>query len=258
MDAGYDFNKLDPSLQAKMKEWEKNSPATKQLLLFEDMADILQELLNTSDKRNKDDDKRSQHFGALLVDIRETLAKVEGKEAPEMPDFSKPIIAALKESQSHMLNAFSKAMSQQPEVHVQAPDVTVPELDTKEFEKLVKQLPDAFKQAIKLIPKVDVPETDFSPLVDKLETMSQQLESIDTASRLKPQFPNNMKVTNSDGSAVGGFGILPIKYDDQVMSNPDGNNNYQTITYKQSGVTVATLALTYDAFSNVTRVQRTS
>jgi hypothetical protein len=47
---------------------------------------------------------------------------------------------------------------------------------------------------------------------------------------------------------------LPFGADYLAQSNPDGNGNYQTITYKTggaSGVTVKTITLTFDGSGNV-------
>jgi hypothetical protein len=48
-----------------------------------------------------------------------------------------------------------------------------------------------------------------------------------------------------------------VQYDYTGFSNPDGNGNYQTISYKEGGAggtTVRTLSLAYDANSNVTSI----
>lgn len=53
--------------------------------------------------------------------------------------------------------------------------------------------------------------------------------------------------------------LLDTAYDYVAMSNPDGNGNYQTFTYKtggSGGTTVRTLTYTYDGSSNVTSITR--
>jgi hypothetical protein len=54
--------------------------------------------------------------------------------------------------------------------------------------------------------------------------------------------------------------LVDIAYDYVGLSNPDANNNYQTIVFKQggsSGSTVRTLAFTFDGSNNVTSITRT-
>lgn len=54
--------------------------------------------------------------------------------------------------------------------------------------------------------------------------------------------------------------LVDTPYDYVAMTNPDGNGNYQTFTYKSggsAGTTVRTLAFTYDGASNVTSITRT-
>jgi hypothetical protein len=54
--------------------------------------------------------------------------------------------------------------------------------------------------------------------------------------------------------------LLNVGYDYFIASNPDGNGNYQTYTYKSGGsggTIVRTLTYTYDVNNNVTSMTRT-
>ena len=53
-------------------------------------------------------------------------------------------------------------------------------------------------------------------------------------------------------------GFFPKPYDEIALSNPEGNDNYQTITSLLSGVAQNVLTLTYDGNSNVTDIHKTT
>lgn len=66
-------------------------------------------------------------------------------------------------------------------------------------------------------------------------------------------------VDNGDGTyslKTNAGGLLPFEFDDLQFSNADGNGNYQTAVIKNDTVTVATLTLTYDGSSKLTRITR--
>jgi len=117
-------------------------------------------------------------------------------EAPEAPDYAKPIVEALFKLENAV-----KAQEVKPQVNVAAPNVNVDAPDLTAFNKILKEeLPKAFADAIKLIPKTDVV---IPKAPDRWDEVLEKLESIDTASRMKPQAPNTVKVTNPDGSSIG-------------------------------------------------------
>lgn len=63
----------------------------------------------------------------------------------------------------------------------------------------------------------------------------------------------------NNGTGVWSRALTPFintTYDTVNLTNPDGNGNYQTITFKYSGSTVRTLTLTFDVNSNVTSIAR--
>jgi hypothetical protein len=176
----------------------------KQLTILQDIADMTQDMVMESDKEKKSTQKTVDDMGALLMDIRESLRSLDGKEDPEAPDYSKPIVEAVAKLEKAL-----KAIEVKPSVTVSSPDVKVPPVDLKEFNKLLRtEIPTAFEKAIKSIPKVDLPPVDNSELLAAWEGISDQLLSIETATRMKPVLPSAIKVTNVDGSAIGGSGGL--------------------------------------------------
>lgn len=200
----FDASKLDPELQKKIEGWQKNSPSYKQLETLEDLTAITQEIFGILEDNTEASEKTTKELGATLMDIRDKLTSLNDKKAPEMPDHAKPVVGAIDDLKA-ALTASIKGIELRPDIKVGSPDVKVPEVDLSALEKVVKdELPKAFKEAIKLIPKTDIPKNDYSELADLLSAQINWLESIDTASRLKVQIPSTMKVTNPDGTPIGG------------------------------------------------------
>lgn len=188
-----DYTKVPVDLQAKIKKWESNTPAAKQLMILEDVAGILQEVLTTLDSGQK----VTGQYGSLLLDIREGLQALNAREMPESPDFSKPVVEALSK-----LSAAVADIEVKPEVNVAAPQLQVdaPQVtvDLSRVEKVLKSdIPKAFKEAMVLIPKTEIPENDYRPVLDKFDEVLAQLNSLETATRMKP-LPGSIKVTNLD------------------------------------------------------------
>ena len=202
-----DYSKLSPELQEKIKGWEANNPANKQLVKLNDIASILQDVSNVIDYRGKKSDETLKQLGAVLSDAREQLVAINAKEAPEAPDTSKPVIEAISKLEKALTSAV-KAVDVKPVVNVpkiDAPvvnvsptDVTV---DTKEIAKILKtDIPQAFDKAIK---SIVIPKNDTTEANQLLEQIAEQLSSIDTAVRMQPQAPTTISVTNPDGSSIG-------------------------------------------------------
>lgn len=187
-----DRARLTSEQQAQLETYQHN---TTQLQILEDIAKMTHEVINVLD-----DKKGMDKVGVLLVDIRESLGALNAKEALETPDFAKPVVEAVSRLEK-ALSASIKAIDVKPNVTLDAPQVNVspPSVDLKGVERAVAEIPKAFEQAIKLIPKT--PEADFSPLLKVWEGISEQLVSIESATRLKP-IPGTMKVTNPDGSKI--------------------------------------------------------
>lgn len=198
-----DYSKLPEDLKAKLLKWEANAPANKQVQLLSDIADISQEMLSTLDDQKKGSDDATKQFGAILVDMREQLTSLNAKEAPETPDTSKPVIDAISKLEKALTAQKAPVVNvpkaDAPVVNVDAPRVTV---DNKEISKILKtDLPKAFNEAIK---GIVIPENDDSATNQLLEELSTKLDSIDVGVRMKPQAPATVKVTNPDGSTIGG------------------------------------------------------
>lgn len=195
------YSKLSPQTLDKIKKWDANQPAQKQLVALKDLADMTQEMLGVLEDASKSNDEFKKELAPVLLDIREKLQDISSKETPEQKDFTKPIVDGLTKLEAKLAKIDFKPEFK-PNINVDAPAVSVsPSVDLKGIEKILKtDLPKAFNDAIKLIPEVELQEnTDYT---DKFEAMLAQLASIDTATRMKPQ-PSTMKVTNPDGSAIG-------------------------------------------------------
>jgi hypothetical protein len=128
------------------------------------------------------------------------------KEAPESPDYAKPVVSALDRVIAEIKKQDIKPVFS-PEIKVSSPKVELPKIDLKGIEKLLKtEIPKAFKDSIKLIPQTVIPEQDDA----EMQLLIQELIAVTTEVRDKripiPQFPNKIAVTNPDGSLVGGSG----------------------------------------------------
>lgn len=201
-----DYSKLSPDLQEKIKGWEANNPANKQLVKLNDIASIMHDISNVIDYRGEQSDKTLKELGTVLTDAREQLVAMNAKEAPETPDTSQPVIDAISKLEKALTGSI-KAIDTKPVVNVpkadapvvnvDAPTVTV---DNKEIAKLLKtDIPQAFDKAIK---SIVIPKTDTTATNQLLKDLSEKLDSIDTGVRLKPQAPTKISVTNLDGTSL--------------------------------------------------------
>lgn len=195
-----DKSRLTLDQQAQLEAYQQRE---QQLIKLEDIAVMVQNLITDTD--GKKELAAVDKLGVLLVDIRESLSSLNAKEAPETPDFAKPVVDAVMRLEQ-ALSASLKAIDVKPQVTVAAPNVQVdaPIVDLSKVEKVLATLPKAFEDAIKLIPKTEIPKDDYTPLLNAWNGIAKQLDSIDTATRLKPQFPTQLKVVNPDGTNVGG------------------------------------------------------
>lgn len=180
---------------------------------------MVQELAGMGDESRRANNRAIQEFGSLLTDAREHLVSIAKKEAPSAPDYATPVVKALNELLAEIKKVSSKEYSPKidvkvPVVKVPKPEVkiTTPKVDISGIEKVIKNnIPKAFESAIKLIPEPEKP--DNSEILDKFNTMIEWLQSIDTASRLKPQ-PGSVKVSNL--SEISFSPTLTERYDIQV------------------------------------------
>lgn len=184
-----DESKLTPEQRDKLDAYNQTQ---EKLTVLTDTADMVQEIVTLLDSSAK----QGKEVGAVLLDIREKLGSLNSKEAPETPDYAKPVVEAVSKLESE-LSSLIRAIDLKPNIKVNAPQVNVtpPDVDLKGVEKALSAMPKAFEAAIKLIPPVDIPETDFKPLLDAWEGISEQLVSIENATRLKP-LPGSIRVTN--------------------------------------------------------------
>ena len=216
------YSKLPADLQAKLAGWEKNNPANKQVEALVDLSDHLEHLIISLEEGKDASADHVKELGAVLLDIRQSMAALEKKETPESPDYAGPVVGAVKQLET-ALTAALRAVEVKPEfkptINVDAPQVNVapPDVDLKGVERVLQTLPKAFQDAISAIP--ESPETDLRPVVAQLQAMSEQLSSIDTASRMKPLPPSNMKVTNPDGSFIGAGVVLAKRVDTTTTAN---------------------------------------
>lgn len=176
--------KLTPEQRDKLENYKMVKEQNQSLA---DIADMMQELLDVADTGNKNTGQLKA-LGAILTDAREQLVEMNKKEAPEAPDYGKPIVEAISK-----LEKAVQAQEIKPQVSVASPNVQVDAPDLTEFNNILrKEMPKAFKEAIKLIPKTDVviPEAP-----DRWDEVIDWLQSIDTASRMKPA-PGTVAVSN--------------------------------------------------------------
>ena len=226
------YSKLSPQTLDKLKKWDANQPAQKQLVALKDLADMTQEMLGVLDDASKSNESFKKELAPVLLDIREKLQEISAKEAPEQKDFTKPIVDGLT-SLEKKLSKIDFKPEFKPNINVDAPAVSVsPSVDLKGIEKILKtDLPKAFNNAIKAIPEVELQENkDYT---DKFDAMLAQLASIDTASRMLPQFPTTLKVTNPDGTDVSSVSY-DLQVDDTGTYTYLGNATPGTLTSEAS------------------------
>lgn len=193
-----DETKLTPEQRDKLEIWQNSHD---QLQVLQDTADMVQEMVGILDDKTKQGDG----FGSLLMDIRDKLGTLNAKESPETPDYAKPVVEAVAKLEKALGLAIS-GIKLNPQIKVNAPQVNVDtpsvSVDLKGVERVLKtDLPKAFSQAIKLIPKTEIPENDYSSLLDELKGMSEILSSIDTATRRKSS-PGSMAINNTSANPI--------------------------------------------------------
>lgn len=221
---------------------EKFNQNKQMLQSLSDIAVMAQEVIMLMDDQKKDSTKSTKEMGALLTDMRESLAALKDKEAPETPDYAKPVVEAVSKLEK-ALAASIKAIDVKPQVRVDAPQVNVDSpsvsVDLKGVEKVLKtDLPKAFKESMKLIPKPD--KFDPKPLLDAYKELGKKLDDIDTGVRLKP-LPGSTKISNFPFTAG-------VDADYLVVTATDTDTD--TLTYKLGGSTgnvVRTLVVNYSA-----------
>lgn len=245
---------LTPETRELIERVERNKPENKSLQVLQDIAVMCEELIRLADDRGEKSDKLSKELGAVLVDMRESLKNLDKKEAPDTPDYAKPVVERLKQLETALTGALKKIdvrpVVNSPQVNVDAPSVHV---DLNGVEKVLKEMPKAFKEAIRLIPKTEIPEDDYSPIISKLSEIGTKLDDIDTGVRMKPQ-PGSIKINNlgtveeelrTSNLKYGAFQFDPNdsapiyigKHEDVLASNADTDWVIYKFTYSGSNVT---------------------
>lgn len=217
------YDRLPADLKTKLASWEQNSPATQQLGVLRQTAEQLQEMVKLLGNQPVGGD--IQKLAGLLGSIQGQLASLNTKEAPQIPDYAKPVVKALGQLQTTLTEAV-KGLEVAPHVNVAAPQVTVPTPvvsvaapDLSKIEQLLKtDLVKALDQAIAKIPQVEIPEADYSSLLLSLTGLSEQLASLETATRMKP-LPGNMAI-RVNGQNVSSSNPLPVDASVSVASAP--------------------------------------
>lgn len=93
-----------------------------------------------------------------------------------------------------------------------------------------------------------------TPRTDKTEHISP----LDTGDNIEAKRVATYTFNGTDWSRTN-TPFIDMSYDYVGFSNPDGNDNYQTIVFNtggSGGITQRTLNLTYDGSSNVTSIAR--
>jgi len=237
---------VSKDLQKKLDQWDKQSPANKQLRALEDLASITQELLDQGELSSKGTEEFKKSLAPTLLDIRESLQAIRNQEVKEVDN--SPIVDAVKRVEK----AFSKLEIKpefKPIIKVDTPkvDVSPPDVDLKGMERLLKtEIPKAFDKAIKSIPKAEQPKlTDYS---DKFDAMLEELASIDKASRMKPQAKTYKTNTSNqlEVSLVGEALVAGTDFD--YIDVQQTSATVDTFVFKlggSGGTTVQTIVLTF-------------
>ncbi len=195
MDYKLDPKKTTTEQRDKIDIWKTNQ---EKLTALNDIADISQDISTTLDTWKKEGSKNTDKLGALLTDVRTSLSTLAGKKDPEAPDYAKPVVKAVEELKTALQTAI-KAIDVKPDVNLPAPVINTESVDLSKLEKILRtDIPNAFKESIKLIPEVDIPESDYTPLTNLMTEISEKLDSIDTGVRMKPSGVNAKIINPSD------------------------------------------------------------
>lgn len=204
---------------------ELDSHNKKQIEVLTDVADITQELLGVTEDGTKKQGEQLEHLGVLMVAVKEELEKLSQHEDPELPDFSKPLIPVFEKMQK----SIDKLETQ---VNVEAPNVTLEAPDFSELTDIIKKdLPKAFKAAVGEITIPEHTPTDLDPLLEKLGEVTEWLESIDHASRMKPTFPNTMTVTGALTDTQLRATPVPVSFSTTVYKKIIDDTTTANVTY---------------------------
>lgn len=252
---GIEYSKLDPQTRKLLEDVESRKPEVQSLAELKKVSQSLEGLSAYLQRQNQTTEKTSGDIADVLLDVRDALDEFTSQEAPEQPDYAKPVVGAVEDLKTALTVAI-KGIEVSPKVAVPNVKVEAPKLDLSGVEKAMREIPKALEAAIKKMPQTEIPETDLSPLVSKFDDMLAKLSEIDTGVRMKPQSPSTLKVTNPDGSPIGSS--LTPGTDFDYIDCQQTSATVETYVYKQGGVsgtTVQTITVTYTAADkeNLTR-----
>ena len=244
---GIEYSKLDPQTRKLLEDVESRKPEVQSLAELKKVSQSLEGLSAYLQRQNQTTEKTSGDIADVLLDVRDALDEFTSQEAPEQPDYAKPVVGAVEDLKTALTVAI-KGIEVSPQVAAPNVKVDAPKIDLSGVEKAMKEIPKALEAAIKKIPKTEIPKTDFKPLTAKFDEMLAKLDEIDTRVRLKPQSPTTIKVTNPDGSTIGS--TLTPGTDFDYIDIQQTSSTVETYVYKQGGVsgtTVQTITVTYTA-----------
>lgn len=242
---GIEYSKLDPQTRKLLEDVESRKPEVQSLAELKKVSQSLEGLSAYLQRQNQTTEKTSGDIADVLLDVRDALDEFTSQEAPEQPDYAKPVVGAVEDLKT-ALTAAIKGIEVSPKVAAPNVKVEAPKLDLSGVEKAMREIPKALEAAIKKMPQTEIPETDLSPLVSKFDDMLAKLSEIDTGVRMKPQSPSTLKVTNPDGSPIGSS--LTPGTDFDYIDCQQTSATVETYVYKQGGVsgtTVQTITVTY-------------
>lgn len=244
---GIEYSKLDPQTRKLLEDVESRKPEVQSLAELKKVSQSLEGLSAYLQRQNQTTEKTSGDIADVLLDVRDALDEFTSQEAPEQPDYAKPVVGAVEDLKTALTVAI-KGIEVSPKVAAPNVKVEAPKLDLSGVEKAMREIPKALEAAIKKMPQTEIPETDLSPLVSKFDDMLAKLSEIDTGVRMKPQSPSTLKVTNPDGSPIGSS--LTPGTDFDYIDCQQTSATVETYVYKQGGVsgtTVQTITVTYTA-----------
>lgn len=191
-----DYSQLTPEVQELLERAEANSTDTRQLNALNGMSEILKLIVDSLTQLSEETLSDTQQTTEALAAVRDAVDATK-KAMPELPDYSGPIVKAVAELEKKLSSELSK-LELAPTIEGPSVNVEAPAVDLKGVEKVIRQdLAKAFNEAIKNIPKTEIPKTDLSKAESLLSDVLEQLGSIDTGVRMKPQFPNSIQVSNT-------------------------------------------------------------
>lgn len=192
---GVEYSNMDPKTRKLIEQVQANRPDVQSLAELKKLSESMTTLGKLMMTKTTKDEKAVGDIAELLFEIRDGIDHLTNVEVPDSPDYAKPVVGAVKGLETALTKAI-RGIDVSPQVAAPNVKVEAPKLDLSGVEKLLKtEVPKAFKEAISLIPTTEVPETDLTPLTNRFDEILERLQSIDTATRMKPI---NAGLTNTE------------------------------------------------------------